>query len=225
MSTWDSARALLEGIPALDGARCKNRSELYERTNGEHRMTGRLTTTELESARCAALRICSECPALRQCRAYLQGLPMSQRPRGVIAGLVITSTGLPAKTRTPTHPVVEDQDDAQRAAQPRPGRTESHRWHSDAREASPNAHRATERVDAQNAAALICHRADSGDFTAEWTLWADVEEAREAQAPPNAVRPAVYRHSQRRARRPHGEAQPRPAVVEHQDAGQPPCRP
>ncbi|ULE35051.1 hypothetical protein [Mycobacterium sp. IDR2000157661] len=203
MSTWDSARALLAGIPALHGARCKGRADLYESTIGEHRAAGRTTTEELNNARREALRLCNNgCPALHQCRAYLQGLPAAQRPRGVIAGQVVGSLGLPLKTATPTsapptrthrrddegrRPVVEDQDDAKRAAQPRPGCTESHPWDSGVRKASSNAHRATEQVDATSpkvggAAVLICYRTQSGDFAAEWTYWVDVEEARQAQA-------------------------------------------
>ncbi|OBK51907.1 hypothetical protein A5656_25265 [Mycobacterium gordonae] len=93
MPDWDTMRALLESIPALPGARCKGRADLYERTNGEHGMTGRLTREELEGARTTALRLCETCPALRPCREYLQGLPAAQRPRGVIAGQVLNPSG------------------------------------------------------------------------------------------------------------------------------------
>ena len=93
MSDWQSVRALLGGIPALPGARCAGRWDLYERTVREYRVDGRLTTEELESARTAALRLCETCPALRPCREYLQGLPIAQRPPGVIAGQVITTSG------------------------------------------------------------------------------------------------------------------------------------
>lgn len=90
MLDWDTMRTLLESIPALSGARCKGRSDLYERTNGEHRMTGRLTTTELENARSEALSLCETCPALHPCRAFLGALPAAQRPRGVVAGQAST---------------------------------------------------------------------------------------------------------------------------------------
>lgn len=94
MPDWNSMRALLESIPALDGARCKGRSDLFERTNGEHHMTGRVTTTELDDARSEALRLCNNgCPALDPCRAWLQGLPAAQRPRGVVAGQVVNTSG------------------------------------------------------------------------------------------------------------------------------------
>ncbi len=92
MPDWKTMRALLESIPDLDGARCKHKSDLFERTNGEHRMTGR-TTTELDDVRSAALRLCAACPALDPCRAWLGALPAAQRPRGVVAGQVVNTSG------------------------------------------------------------------------------------------------------------------------------------
>ncbi|WP_234785861.1 hypothetical protein [Mycolicibacterium elephantis] len=80
-------------MPDLPGARCAGRWDLYERTVREYRVGGRLTTEEIESARTTALRLCETCPALRPCRDYLHGLPTSQRPPGVIAGQVITTSG------------------------------------------------------------------------------------------------------------------------------------
>jgi WhiB family redox-sensing transcriptional regulator len=102
VSDWDDMRALLAGIPALPGAPCKGRSALYERTVGEHRMTGRLTKAEVDDARREALRLCNDrCPALEPCRTWLDALPASRRPVGVVAGVVITAGGTPAKTATP----------------------------------------------------------------------------------------------------------------------------
>ncbi len=94
MSDWQTMRALLAGIPALPGARCRGRSALFERTVGEHRMTGRLTKTEVDDARSEALRICAACPARADCRAWFGALPVSRRPRGVVAGLVVNSSGV-----------------------------------------------------------------------------------------------------------------------------------
>src|SRR4051812_28164605 len=101
MPDWDTMRALLEGIPDLPGARCKGRADLYERTNGEHGMTGRLTKTELENARSEALRLCAACPARNPCEVWLDALPAARRPAGVVAGLVITAGGVPSTTGTP----------------------------------------------------------------------------------------------------------------------------
>jgi hypothetical protein len=33
---------------------------------------------------------CGRCPALAACRAWVEALPHSQRPRGVVGGLVVT---------------------------------------------------------------------------------------------------------------------------------------
>lgn len=131
MPDWDTMRALLAGIPVLPGAPCKGRSDLYERTIGEHRAAGRFTTTEIDDARREALRLCNDgCPTLDACRAWLSALPAAQRPRGVVAGQVIMSSGLPgslhrgqgrdaavsAVERVERRPVVEDQAKAERAA-------------------------------------------------------------------------------------------------------------
>ncbi|MCG7582795.1 hypothetical protein [Mycolicibacterium sp. OfavD-34-C] len=98
MTDWNTVRPLLAGIPALPGASCKGRSDLFERTIRERRTDGRLDCAELENARCEALRVCNNgCPALAACRAWLDALPAMRRPRGVVAGQVITSSGTPAR--------------------------------------------------------------------------------------------------------------------------------
>ncbi|KUI13605.1 hypothetical protein AU192_04165 [Mycobacterium lehmannii] len=111
MPDWDTMRALLEGIPALSGARCKGRCELFERTTGECRAAGRMTWKDLDDARREALRLCNDgCPALEPCRAWLGALPAAQRPRGVVAGLVITAGGVPSRTGTPATLVASEAD-------------------------------------------------------------------------------------------------------------------
>ncbi|MFN3002346.1 hypothetical protein ACK12G_03710 [Mycolicibacterium wolinskyi] len=101
MTDWNTLHPLLAGIPALPGAPCKGRSELYERTISD-RSQGRSTgSPELKNARSEALRLCrNNCPALASCRAWLDAEPATRRPRGVVAGLVITSYGTPAKRTT-----------------------------------------------------------------------------------------------------------------------------
>ncbi len=42
MPDWATMRAVLAGIPVLDGARCKGRADLYERTDSEHRAAGQV---------------------------------------------------------------------------------------------------------------------------------------------------------------------------------------
>lgn len=101
MPDWDTMRALLEGIPALLGARCKRRTDLFERTTGEDRAANRTTTEELDNARREALRVCTNgCPTLDTCRAWLSALPAAQRPRGVVAGQVVRSNGHILTTQT-----------------------------------------------------------------------------------------------------------------------------
>lgn len=46
MTDWDTMRALLAGAPNLHGARCKGRSDLFERTVGEHHMTGQVVHSD-----------------------------------------------------------------------------------------------------------------------------------------------------------------------------------
>lgn len=101
MTDWNTLQTLLAGIPDLHGAPCKGRSDLFERTVGEHRMTGRLTKAEVDDARREALRMCAACPALESCRAWLDALPAARRPTGVVAGLVITLGGVHSRTATP----------------------------------------------------------------------------------------------------------------------------
>lgn len=98
MPDWHTMRTLLAGIPNLPGARCKRRAGLFDRTTGEDRAAGRATAGELDAARREALRLCLDgCPALDACRAWVGALPIAHRPRGVVAGQVITSNGVPMK--------------------------------------------------------------------------------------------------------------------------------
>lgn len=95
---WKSMSTLLAGIPDLPGARCKARADLFESTIAAHDKTA--SRAEIQNARTAALHICHECPALAPCRVWLDGLRPMRRPRGVVAGQVIASGGLPLSTKT-----------------------------------------------------------------------------------------------------------------------------
>ncbi|WP_369816626.1 hypothetical protein [Mycobacterium sp. E740] len=65
--------ACLGGVPALPGAACRGRHDLFD---GE-------TTAD----RIAAERLCRDaCPALGACRRWVASLPKSRRPVGVVAG-------------------------------------------------------------------------------------------------------------------------------------------
>jgi WhiB family transcriptional regulator, redox-sensing transcriptional regulator len=96
--------AVYDGVarrhPGLPGARCKGKADLFEAIIAEHGVDNQPTTDELEIARRAALRLCAVCPALDPCRVWLDGLRPTRRPRGVIAGQVVTSTGVSSSTRT-----------------------------------------------------------------------------------------------------------------------------
>jgi hypothetical protein len=74
--------ALLAAIntPTLPGALCRNRSELFDpvsQTNPDH--------DHIEGV---AIHLCHQCPALTDCARWLATLPPTQRPLGVVAGVV-----------------------------------------------------------------------------------------------------------------------------------------
>lgn len=89
--------AELAGTPRLPAARCRGRWELFDATIHESR--GAPTTAVLD-ARTEALAICTSCPALAACAAWVESLPPRHRPHGVIAGRVRTSQ--PARPRKAT---------------------------------------------------------------------------------------------------------------------------
>lgn len=97
---WKSMRALLAGIPALPDARCRGRAALFEATIAVRH--GGPAKAELENARREALTLCHACPALASCRSWLAAMPATRRPRGVVAGVVVTASGLPSRTRAPS---------------------------------------------------------------------------------------------------------------------------
>lgn len=108
MTNWTHMAALVGKIPDLPGARCKGEADLYEATVGVRPVDGRPAKQETEAARDTALRLCATCPALDSCRAWLAAQPPSRRPRGVIAGEVITSTWRPSSTRATAEPAGGD---------------------------------------------------------------------------------------------------------------------
>jgi len=61
----------------------------------------RVTDTRITGPVAEAVWVCSRCPVQQACQAWVEGLAPSQRPRGVVGGLVIASvtgrvTGLAA---------------------------------------------------------------------------------------------------------------------------------
>lgn len=68
--------------PDLPGASCVEHREIFDACTD--RQAGRAYSGTYDRA----VRVCSGCPALSNCRRWVTGLPMNQRPYGVTAGLV-----------------------------------------------------------------------------------------------------------------------------------------
>ena len=77
---FDGLLASLAGIPALPGARCRGRPHLFDaKRAGED--------ADVASARHAqALALCAGCPALTRCEEWIDSLPPSRQPAGIVAG-------------------------------------------------------------------------------------------------------------------------------------------
>jgi hypothetical protein len=75
--------------PDLAGALCKG-STFWDLLPANH--------PHAEQARKIAMKGCSRCPALRDCRCWLSSLPVADRPVGIVAGRVI---GAPTGWRKP----------------------------------------------------------------------------------------------------------------------------
>jgi WhiB family redox-sensing transcriptional regulator len=70
-----SLPAAITPSPALTGAACAGRSDLFDLAAGSQRHR-------------EALALCARCPVLGVCRAWFASLPAAERPVGVIAGRV-----------------------------------------------------------------------------------------------------------------------------------------
>lgn len=70
----------LTGIPALPGARCIGRWDLFDPRGDDE------STTSWHRRRDLALAVCRDCPALGPCEQWAASLKPSKRPAGVIAG-------------------------------------------------------------------------------------------------------------------------------------------
>lgn len=78
-------------IPALPGARCRGREELFDATISQADWDN--DGTAVGFARRAAMRVCGSCPALAECEAWIESLPRPLRPRGVVAGQFTDAAG------------------------------------------------------------------------------------------------------------------------------------
>lgn len=86
--------------PNMPAARCAGRHELFDGTIEATRI-GRTAAAELADARTEAKRLCSGCPELARCAAWVDALPKKDRPQGVIAGRLNVRTQ-PSKPRKRT---------------------------------------------------------------------------------------------------------------------------
>ena len=79
----------LTAIPALPGARCRGRWDLFDpREDREDKGAARNRHEQ-------ALGLCRLCPALAGCTAWFDSLPRGKRPQGVIAGRVYPAAARP----------------------------------------------------------------------------------------------------------------------------------
>lgn len=72
----------LTAIPALPGARCRGRWDLFDPRED------REDPTVVRDRHEQALGLCRCCPALADCSEWFDSLPRAKRPQGVIAGRV-----------------------------------------------------------------------------------------------------------------------------------------
>jgi hypothetical protein len=85
---------LAHGIPDLHGAACRGHPALFD-------VADRHDTQAIAQAKA----VCTACPVLRGCRAWLAGLPRYQRPCGVVAGRYLAPPALrPAYEPRPREP-------------------------------------------------------------------------------------------------------------------------
>lgn len=88
MSRWDELVGQLASIPTLPGARCRGHHALFDGSSWDEDPAVR------QARHSAALAICTRCPALALCADWLDSLPKSQRPLGVVAGRRVTAQGI-----------------------------------------------------------------------------------------------------------------------------------
>ncbi|WP_231384340.1 hypothetical protein [Mycobacterium sp. UM_WGJ] len=78
--------AVLAGAPSLPGARCRNRSHLFDERGVDE------PPEVAEQRHQQAIGLCRVCPALASCQQWYADLPARKRPPGVVAGIITTPT-------------------------------------------------------------------------------------------------------------------------------------
>lgn len=74
--------AELSAVPRLEGALCRGHSALFDPADTDD------DKDDTKSRLRFAIKTCHWCPALSECRSWLNSLPRRQRPRGVVAGRI-----------------------------------------------------------------------------------------------------------------------------------------
>jgi hypothetical protein len=81
-ATYENLLAALAGAPSLPGAKCRNRSHLFdEDAPGEEHDT-------VAARHAQAIGLCAHCPARDRCTEWVDGLKPSRRPPGVVAARI-----------------------------------------------------------------------------------------------------------------------------------------
>ncbi len=83
MTSLDGFLGSMLGVPALPGAKCRGRSQLFD----EQAKTEPHDVVEQRHAQ--AKLLCTVCPAFDPCRRWLESLTPAKRPTGVVAGRVV----------------------------------------------------------------------------------------------------------------------------------------
>jgi WhiB family redox-sensing transcriptional regulator len=78
--TVDLLAAIVARLPRLDGAACIGKHDVFDLRD--------LTDPTHASVEAEALALCRACPALAGCAVWFSGLRPSQKPHGVVAGVV-----------------------------------------------------------------------------------------------------------------------------------------
>ena len=82
---FQSLLSSMAGVPVLPGARCRGRHHLFDPATADE------PEPVTEARHQKAVKICQSCPALEICAAWVNTLPASKRPPGVIAGRKISA--------------------------------------------------------------------------------------------------------------------------------------
>jgi len=82
---FQSLLSAAAGVPVLPGARCRGRHHLFDPAAADE------PEPVTEARHHQAVRICQSCPALTACGSWVDSLPASKRPPGVIAGRKISA--------------------------------------------------------------------------------------------------------------------------------------